>query len=71
MISAPFCATNSVGIVSFLGHRLPSVVSAEYGPSGRFSSKLPTGASGTVLNVLLVIPVFADERVPTRSIVTP
>ena len=85
LISAPLCATNSVGIVSaaifFLlltvtnfvlpptrlrtrlltvtvvpaSHRLVLAPSAENGPSGRFSSNVPTGTSGTVWNVELVM----------------
>ena len=52
-------------------HRFPFAASAEYLPSGNVSSKLPTGASGTVLNVLDVIPALLMNVVPTRSIVTP
>ena len=38
--------------------RFPFAASAEYWPSGSVSSKLPTGTSGTVLNVLDVIPAL-------------
>ena len=62
LILAPFWATNAVGIASFVLQRLPLAASAEYLPSGRLSSKLPTGTSGTVLNVLDRDPGFADER---------
>ena len=48
--------------VRVLAQRFPFAASAEYGPSGRYSSKLWKGTSGTVLNVLLVIARFADER---------
>lgn len=57
LTTAPFCATNRVGIVSVWVHRSRLAASAEYGPSGNVNSKLPTGASGTVLNVELVILV--------------
>ncbi len=67
----PFCATNSVGNVSFCVHRFPSAVSAENLPSGKVSSKLETGWSGTALNVELVTPALLMNVVPTRSIVTP
>ncbi len=70
-IVAVSCATNSVGIASLLLQRLPFAASAENLPSGRVSSKVPTGTSGTVLNVLLVIPALLMNVVPTRSTVTP
>ena len=47
-----------MGIVSFALHRFPFAASAEYGPWGKVSSKLPTGWSGTALNVLLVMPAL-------------
>src|ERR1700691_6405389 len=52
LIVAPFCATNSVGIVSLLVHRSPFAASAEYFPSGSYSSNDLTGTSGRVLKVL-------------------
>ena len=70
-ITAPFWATNSVGIVSFDVQRLPFAARAEYLPSGSVSSKLVTGWSGTVWNVLEVIPALLMNVEPTRSIVTP
>ena len=65
-ITAPFCATNSVGIFSLLwaAQRFPFAASAEYGPSGRYSSNVLTGTSGTVLNVLLVIPALLMNVLP-------
>ncbi len=67
-ITAPFCATNSVGIFNppLTVHKFAFAVSAEYFPWGSVSSNVLTGASGTVLNVLLVIPallmnVVADQ----------
>src|SRR6202167_1926833 len=71
LIAAPFCATNSVGIVSLLVHRSPFAASAEYLPSGRYSSNVLTGTSGTVLNVLEVIPALLMNVVPVRSTLTP
>ena len=68
---APFCPTNSVGIDSLLVQRFPIAASAEYGPWGSISSKLETGWSGTVLNVLEVTPVLLMKVLPTRSIVMP
>src|SRR6202035_2619357 len=56
LIVAPFCAVNAVGIFSVSLHRLPGAASAENLPWGRISSNVPTGASGTVRNVLLVTP---------------
>ncbi len=57
---------NSLGIVSFCPHRLPFAASAEYLPSGRVSSKVLKGWSGTVLNVVEVIPALLMNVVPTR-----
>jgi hypothetical protein len=70
-ITAPFCPRNAVGIASFDLHRLPFAASAENLPCGSVSSKVPTGTSGTVLNVLLVIPAFEMNVEPTRWTVTP
>ena len=70
-IVIPFCAVNAVGIISLLLQRFPLAASAEYLPSGSVSSKLPTGASGTVRNVLLVIPALLMNVSPCRSSVTP
>src|SRR5665213_438784 len=70
-ISAPFCPTNAVGIASLLVQRVPLAARAEYLPSGRFSSKVLTGTSGTVLKVLLVIPAWLMNVVPTKSTLTP
>src|SRR5665213_1464455 len=70
-ISAPFCPTKAVGIASFDLQRVPLAARAEYLPSGSVNSKLPTGTSGTVLNVELVIPAFEMNVVPTRSTVVP
>jgi len=64
-------AMNSVGIASLLLQRLPLAASAENVPSGSVSSNVPTGTSGTVLNVLLVIPALLMNVAPTRSTVTP
>ena len=60
-MTAPFCASNSVGIFSVLFAEVP--VGGEGGdcPLGRLSSKLVTGTSGTVLNVEVVIPACRDE----------
>src|ERR1700728_1408643 len=71
--TAPFWATNLVGIFSFARdlQRLPFAASAEYLPSGRYNSKVPTGTSGTVLNVLLVMPALLMNVVPVRSTLTP
>ena len=69
---APFWPVSVVGIASFWPQRLPlifagrSVVRAEWGPSGSFSSKLEMGASGIDLNELVVMP-FAMSVLPTRS----
>src|SRR6202167_3532688 len=71
LIVAPFCATNSVGIVSLLVHRSPFAASAEYFPSGKYSSNELTGTSGTVLNMLEVIPALLMNVVPVRSTLTP
>ena len=46
-------------------------VSAENGPSGRYSSNVLTGTSGTLLNVLLVIPALLMNVLPVRSTLTP
>jgi len=40
-------------------------------PSGDVSSKLTTGASGIVRNVLLVIPALSMNVSPCKSSVTP
>src|SRR6202035_4431032 len=56
LIVAPFCAVNAVGIFSVSLHRLPGAANAENLPWGSVSSNVPTGASGTVRNVLLVTP---------------
>ncbi len=71
LISAPFCPTNSVGIASFSLQKLPFAASAENGPCGSVSSNVPTGTSGTVLNVELVIPALLMNVEPTRCTVTP
>ena len=71
LMTAPFCATNRVGIVSLLLQRFPFAARAEYLPSGSVSWKLPTGASGTVLNVLLVMPALLMNVSPCRSSVIP
>jgi len=55
-ISAPFCATNSVGIVSLLVHRSAVAARTEYLPWGNVSSKLSNGTSGVSGNVEDVIP---------------
>src|ERR1700722_11463043 len=65
-ISAPFCPSNAVGIFSVLLHKLPLAARAESEPSGSVSSKLPTGASGTVAKVLLVIPALLMNVSPCR-----
>ena len=54
----PFAAMNDVGICSLVVQRFPLAASAESGPWGSVSSNTPTGTSGTVCNVLLVIPVL-------------
>ncbi len=66
LICSPFCAVNIVGIASFDLHRFPLAASAEFGPCGRFSSKLATGWSGTVRNVELVIPALLMNVSPCR-----
>jgi hypothetical protein len=58
LIVAPFCAVNAVGIFNVLLHRFVFAANAEYLPCGNVSSNVPTGASGTVRNVLLVIPAL-------------
>ena len=62
---APFCARNCTGIRSGWAHRLPFAPKAEYLPSGRVSSKLLKGLSGTVLKVVLVTPALLMNVVPT------
>ena len=57
----------AIGIFSLLVQRLPFAASAESGPSGSVSSKLPIGASGTVRNVRLVIPFLLMNVSPCRS----
>src|ERR1700722_6570690 len=72
LMVAPFWAVNAVGITSLGWQRLPLAASAEYLPWGRLSSKLPTGASGMVWNVLEVMFVFGLMNVsPCRFRVTP
>ncbi len=51
--------------------RFPFAASAEYGPSGRYSSKLETGTSGMFVNVELVIPALEMNVSPTRFTRTP
>ena len=63
--------TNSVGITSLLLQRFVFAVSAAYGPWGSVNSNVPTGTSGIVLNVLLVIPALLMNVEPTRSTVAP
>ncbi len=72
LMVAPFWAVKTVGIFSLVAQRFPfGAASAEYGPWGSVSSKLvPTGWSGTVANVLLVIPLLMNVS-PCRSTVTP
>ena len=70
-ISAPFWATIAVGIARLDVQRFPFAASAEYVPSGRYSSKSSKGTSGTVLNVVLVIPALLMNVAPTRSTRTP
>jgi hypothetical protein len=62
-----------VGITSLLWdlHRFPFAASAEYLPSGRYNSNVLTGTSGTVLNVVLVIPALLINVVPVKSTRTP
>jgi hypothetical protein len=64
---APLWATKAVGIVSFCWQRLPLAARGVYLPWGRFSSKLHTGASGTVVNVGDVMSPRC--RVPHRIVV--
>ncbi len=68
--TAPFCAVNSLGIVSFEAHRLALAASAELGPWGRLSSKELKGTSGVALKVEVVIPFLICVE-PTKSTVTP
>src|ERR1700730_16957770 len=78
LITAPFWPVIVVGISSLaaalqrlylaLAGRL--TVSAECGPSGRLSSKLVIGTSGTLAKVLLVMPL-AMWTLPVRSTRTP
>jgi hypothetical protein len=70
LITAPFWAVNSVGILSLEAHRLAFAARAECGPWGRLSSKLLKGASGVALKVFVVIP-FLIWVLPMRSIVMP
>src|SRR6185437_208277 len=71
LMTIPFCASNRVGIFSLVLQRFPLAASAEYLPCGSVSSKLPTGASGTVWNVLLVMPALLMNVSPCKSSVTP
>jgi hypothetical protein len=68
---APSCAINEDGNLNLCLQRSPFAASAEYGPSGRDSSKLVTCTSGTFVNVELVIPALLMNVSPTRSIRTP
>src|SRR5665811_332600 len=55
---APFWAVKTVGMVRLVSQRFLFAARADNGPSGRFSSKLPTGTSGTVLKGEDIIPVL-------------
>jgi hypothetical protein len=57
-------------MTSLVLQRLPLAANAEYGPWGSVSSKVLKGAAGTVLKVLLVMPLLMAV-LPTRSTVTP
>src|SRR6185437_3063149 len=71
-MTAPFCATNEVGIVSFVVvQRFLLAANAESWPWGRSSSKVPTGTSGIVLKVLLVMPALLMNVEPIRCTVAP
>src|SRR4029077_8089793 len=62
LITAPFWAVRVVGIVSFCAHMLffaftgMSVARTECGPCGKTVTNELIGASGTLLNVLVVMP---------------
>jgi hypothetical protein len=70
-ITAPFWATNSVGIFNppLTVHKFAFAVNALNLPWGNVSSKELTGASGTWANVDEVIPDLLMNVSPTRSIV--
>ena len=70
-MTAPFCAVNAVGIFRALLQRFPFAANAEFLPCGSFSSKLPTGTSGNVRNVLLVIPALLMNVSPCSWMVVP
>src|ERR1700686_2524374 len=76
LIWAPFCPVIVVGITRFCPQRLPlafagtTAARPECGPSGRLSSKELIGASGTLLNALLVT-CFLMLMLPVSSSVIP
>jgi hypothetical protein len=67
-----FCgALRADGMRSLAVQRSPVAASAEFGPCGSVSSNVPTGTSGMVRNVELVIPSGLMNVSPCRSTVTP
>jgi len=76
VMTAPFCAVIVVGIVSFCAHMLffalagMFVARTEWGPCGNVVTNELIGASGTLLNVLVVIP-FLMFVLPSRYSVMP
>src|SRR4029077_3909045 len=71
LMTAPFWAVRVVGIVSFCEHMLffaftgMSVARTEWGPCGNTVTNELIGASGTLLNVLVVMP-FLMFVLPSR-----
>jgi hypothetical protein len=71
LISWPFCAISSVGIVNFCLHKFPFAASAENLPSGSVTSAELKGVSGSALNVDEVTPDLLMKVSPTRITFTP
>ena len=70
-VVVPFWAVRARGIWSLCVQGFPLAASAELGPWGRVSSKVPTGSSGMARSVPEVIP-FLLMYVSLRScMVTP
>ena len=67
-VSFTLCLTRAV-LVGL--HRFPFAASAENDPSGSVSSNVPTGTSGIVWKVELVIPALLMNVSECRSTVTP
>src|SRR5437879_288142 len=69
-IRAPFWPVIVVGMISGWAHMFPFAVSSECGPLGSVSEKLDTGTSGSVANVVVVMPPLISV-LPTRIVRTP